>query len=106
MTVTELLSTHCKIQWSPPFQYMQYGSFDGYIVTCNITNTTIFQELHFSLMSLKPNTTYIWCITPQWTTNETGKSKCMNFITLQDGKWQTNYKYNELSQLIYCRFLL
>ena len=32
ITVSELSSTHCKIQWSPPFQYiMQYGSFDGYI---------------------------------------------------------------------------
>ena len=87
MTISELSSTHCKIQWSPPFQYTQYGSFDGYVVTCNITNTTIYQELYLSLISLKPYTHYICCIKPQWTTNGTGKSKCMNFITLEDGKW-------------------
>ena len=96
MTVSELSSTHCKIQWTPPFQYMEYGSFDGYIVTCNTTNATIYQELYFSLISLKPYTPYVCCITPQWTTNGTGKSKCMNVVTLEEGKWQANYKYNKL----------
>ena len=35
MTVSKLSSTHCKIQWSPPFQSMQYGSFDGYLLFFN-----------------------------------------------------------------------
>ena len=39
MTYSQLTSTHCIITWNPPFQYMQYGSFDGYIVMCNISNT-------------------------------------------------------------------
>ena len=36
MIFSQLSSTMCIITWNPPFQYMQYGSFDGYIVMCNI----------------------------------------------------------------------
>ena len=92
MTFLQLSSTHCIITWNPPFQYMQYGSFDGYIVMCNIsdTNTTITlnitQKLNISVMSLKPFSFYICCVTPQWTNNGTGKNQCINFTTLQDGK--------------------
>ena len=39
MTYSQLTSTHCITTWNPPFQYMQYGGFDGYIVMCNISNT-------------------------------------------------------------------
>ena len=92
MTLSELSSTHCIITWNPPLQYMQYGSFDGYIVMCNILNTNtiitsnITQKLNFSVKFLKPFTSYICCVTPQWTTNGTGKTQCTNFTTLQDGK--------------------
>ena len=92
MTVSGLSSTLCIITWNPPFQYMQYGSFDGYIVMCNISNTNtiitsnITQELNVSVKFLKPFTSYICCVTPQWTTNGIGKSQCINFTTLEDRK--------------------
>ena len=76
---------------------MQYGSFDGYIVMCNISNTNtivtlnITQKLNTTVLFLKPFTSYICCVTPQWTTIGTGKTECINFTTLQDGKRQTNY---------------
>ena len=97
MIFSQLTSTHCIITWNPPFQYMQYGSFDGYIVMCNISNTntiitsTITQKLNVSVVFLKPFTRYFCCVTPQWTTNGRGKSQYINFTTLQDGKRQTNY---------------
>ena len=78
--------------WNPPFQYIQYGSFDGYIVMCNISNTNTIitsdttQELNITILFLKPYTSYICCVTPQWTTNEKGKIQCIDFTTLQDGK--------------------
>ena len=92
MTISSLSSTLCKIKWNPPFQYMQYGNFDGYIVMCNISNTNTIitsdttQKLHVSVIFLKPFTSYICCVTPQWTTNGTGKSRCINFTTLEDGE--------------------
>ena len=92
LTISLLSSRLCKITWNPPFQYMQNGSFDGYIVMCNISNTNtiitsnITQKLNASLIFLKPFTSYICCITPQWTTNGTGKNQCINFTTLEDGK--------------------
>ena len=92
MTLSQLSSTHCIITWKPPFQYMQYGRFDGYIVMCNILNTNniitsnITQKLNVSVIFLKPFTSYICCIIPQWTTNGIGKTECINFTTLQDGK--------------------
>ena len=91
MTLSELSSTHCIITWNPPLQYMQYGSFDGYIVMCNIFNTNtiiasnITQTLDFYVIFLKPFTSYICCVT-HWTTNGAGKIQCINFTTLQDGK--------------------
>ena len=92
MTISGLSSTLCIITWNPPFQYMQYGSFDGYILMCNISNTNtiitsnITQKLNISVISLKPFTLYICCVTPQWTTNGMGKRQCINFTTLEDGK--------------------
>ena len=92
MTSSQLSSTHCIIKWNPPFQYTQYGSFDGYIVICNISITNIIvtsnitQKLNTTVLFLKPYTPYICCVTPQWTTNGTGKTQCINFTTLQDGK--------------------
>ena len=92
MTFSQLSSTRCLIKWNPPFQYMQYGSFNGYIVMCNILNTNtiitsnITQKLNVSVIFLKPFTSYICCVTPQWTTNEIGKTQCINFTTLEDGK--------------------
>ena len=92
ISFSQLSSTHCIISWNPPFQYMQYGSFDGYIVICNISNITtiiasnITQKLNVSIVFLTPFTSYICCVTPQWTNNGTGKTECINFITLQDGK--------------------
>ena len=92
MTVSGLSSTLCIITWNLLFQYMQYGSFDGYVVMCNIsnTNTTITsnttQELNVSVKFLKPFTSYICCVTPQWITNGIGKSQCINFTTLEDGE--------------------
>ena len=89
---SQLTSTHCIITWNPPFQYMQYESFDGYIVMCNISNTNTIitsnttQKLNTTILSLKPYTPYICCVTPQWTTNGIGKTQCINFTTLQDGK--------------------
>ena len=92
MILLQLTSIHCKITWNSPLQYMQYGSFDGYIVMCNISNTNtiitsdITQTLNISLIFLKPFTSYICCVTPQWTTNGRGKTQCIDFTTLQDGK--------------------
>ena len=92
MTISGISSTLCIITWKPPFQYMQYGSFDGYIVMCNISNTTtiitsnITQNLNVSVKFLKPFNSYICCVTPQWTTNGIGKSHCLSFTTLEDGK--------------------
>ena len=92
MTISDISSTLCIITWNPPFQYMQYGSFHGYIVMCNISNTNtiitsnITQELNFSVTFLKPFNSYICCVTPQWTTNGKGKSQCISFTTLEDGK--------------------
>ena len=92
MTVSGVSSTLCLITWNPPFQYMQYGSFDGYIVMCNISNTNIIitsnitQELNFSVKFLNPFTSYVCCIIPQWTSNGIGKSQCINFTTLEDGE--------------------
>ena len=92
MIFSQLSSTMCIITWNPPFQYMQYGSFDGYIVMCNISNTNTIitsdttQTLNITVLFLKPYTSYICCVTPQWTTNGTGKTECINFTTLQDGK--------------------
>ena len=92
MMFSQLTSTHCIITWNPPFQYTQYGSFNGYIVMCNMSNTStiitsnITQKLNVSVTSLKPFSSYICCVTPQWTTNGTGKTQCINFTTLQDGK--------------------
>ena len=91
MTFLQLTSTHCIITWNPPLQYMQYGSFGGYIVICNISNTNTIitsittKKLNFSVILLKPFTSYICCVTPQWATNEKGKKQCINFTTLQDG---------------------
>ena len=59
---------------------------------CNIsiTNSVIesdtTQKLNVSVIFLKPFTSYICCVTPQWTTNGKGKTQCINFTTLQDGK--------------------
>ena len=59
---------------------------------CNVSNTTtiitsnITQELNISVKFLKPFTSYICCVTPQWTTNGIGKSQCIDFITLEDDK--------------------
>ena len=92
MTISGLSSTLCIITWNPPFQYMQYGSFDGYIVMCNNSNTNAIitsnftQKLNASLIFLKPFISYIYCVTPQWTTNGIGKIQCINFTTLEDGK--------------------
>ena len=92
MTFSHLSSIHCLITWNPPFQYMQYGSFNGYIVMCNISNTNtiiasnITQKLYITVQFLKPYTSYICCVTPQWTTSGIGKTLCINFTTLQDGK--------------------
>ena len=92
MTISGLSSTHCIITWNPPLQYMQYGRFDGYIVMCNISNTNtiitsdITQKLNIPAIFLKPFTSYICCVTPQWTTNGIGKSQCINFTTLEDGE--------------------
>ena len=92
MTFSQLTSTHCIITWNPPFQYMQYGSFYGYIVMCNISNINsviaadIIQKLNVSVLLLKPFTSYFCCVTPQWTTNGKGKTQCVRFTTLQDGK--------------------
>ena len=92
MTVSGLSSTFCIIKWNPPFPYMQYGSFDDYIVECNISNTNtiitsdITQKLNVSVIFLKPFTSYICCVTPQWTTNGIGKSHCITFTTLEDGE--------------------
>ena len=92
MTVSGLSSMLCIIKWNPPFQYMQYGSFNGYIVECNISNTNtvitsdITQKLNVSVIFLKPFTSYICCVTPQWTTNGVGKSRCITFTTLEDGE--------------------
>ena len=92
MIFSQLSSTVCTITWNPPFQYMQYGSFDGYIVLCNISNTNtivtskITHELNVSVLLLKPFTSYVCCVTPQWTTNGIGSTQCINFTTLQDGK--------------------
>ena len=92
MTVSVLSSTYCIITWNPPFQYMQYGSFDSYIVMCNISNTNtiitsnITQKLNVSVKYLKPFTSYICCVTPQWMTNGIGRSQCITFNTLEDGK--------------------
>ena len=92
MMSSELTSTHCIITWNPPFQYMQYGSVNGYIVMCNISNINtiitlnITQKWNVSLIFLTPFTSYICCVTPQWTTNGIGKKQCINFTTLQDGK--------------------
>ena len=92
MTLLQLFKTHCIITWNPPFQYMQYGSFDGYIMMCNISNTNTIiisnttQKLYTTVLFLKPYIPYICCVTPQWTTNGIGKTLCINFTTLQDGK--------------------
>ena len=92
MTVSDLSSTLCLITWNPPFQYMQYGRFDGYIVMCNISNTNTIiisnttQELNVSVIFLKPFTSYICCVSPQWTTNGIGESQCINYTTLEDGE--------------------
>ena len=59
---------------------------------CNIsiTNSVIesdtTQKLNVSVIFLKPFTPYICCVTPQWTTIGRGKTQCINFATLQDGK--------------------
>ena len=92
IAILSLSSAHCIITWNPPFQYMQYGGFDGYIVMCNISNTNTIiisettQKLKIPVIFLKPFTSYICCVTPQWTTNGTGKSQCINFTTLEDGE--------------------
>ena len=92
MAISGLSSIHCVITWRPPFQYMQYGSFDGYIVMCNISNTNTIiisettQKLKVPVLFLKPFTSYICCVTPQWTTNGIGKSQCIDFTTLEDGE--------------------
>ena len=92
MTVSDLSSTLCIITWNPPFQYLQYGSFDGYITMCNISNTNTIiilnttHELNVSVEFLKPFTSYICCVIPQWTTNGVGKSQCINFTTVEDGE--------------------
>ena len=92
MTISGHSSTHCIITWNPPLQYIQYGSFDGYIVMCNISNTNtiitsnFIQKLNVSAIFLKPFTSYICCVTPQWMTNGIGKSQCINFTTLEDGE--------------------
>ena len=92
MTISGLSSTLCIITWKPPFQYIQYGSFDGYIVMCNISNTNtiitsnITQKLNISVIFLKPFTSYICCVTPQWTSDGIGKSLRVTFTTLEDGK--------------------
>ena len=92
MTLSQLFKTHCIITWNPPLQYMQYGNFDGYTVMCNIsdTNTIIAsdttQKLYNTVSFLKPYTSYICCVTPQWTTHGIGKTLCINFTTLEDGK--------------------
>ena len=92
MISSQLSSTMCIITWNPLFQYMQYESFNGYIVMCNISNTNtiitsdITQKFNFSVIYLKPFTSYICCVIPQWTTNGTGKTQCINFTTLQNGK--------------------
>ena len=71
---------------------MQYESFDGYIVMCNISNinsvivTRTTQNLNVSVIFLKPYASYLCCVTPQWTTNGKGKTQCVSFITLQDGE--------------------
>ena len=71
---------------------MQYGSFNGYIVICHISNTntiitsTFTQKLNITVLFLNPYTSYICCVTPLWATNGIGKNQCINFTTLQDGK--------------------
>ena len=95
MTISSISSTLCIITWNPPFQYMQYGSFDGYIVMCNISNINTMrisnttQKLNVSVMFLKPFTSYFCCVTPQWTINGVGKSQCITFTTLEDGESET-----------------
>ena len=92
IAISGLSSTHCIITWNPPLQFMQYGSFDGYIVMCNISNTNSIitlkttQKLKIPVIFLKPFTSYICCVTPQWTTNGIGKKQCINFTTLEDGE--------------------
>ena len=88
----QLSNTHYIVNWSPPFQYMQHENLSGYIVMCNISNTTTTitsnttQNLNVSIEVLKPFTSYICCVTPQWESNKTGNSQCMIFKTLEDGK--------------------
>ena len=90
MAIAGLSSTFCIITWNPPFQYMQYGRFDGYIVMCNISNTSNIitsettQKLKVPVIFLKPFTSYICCVTPQWKNIGIGKSQCINFTTLED----------------------
>ena len=92
IAISGLSSTHCIITWNPPLQFMQYGSFDSYIVMCNISNTNTIitlettQKLKVPVIFLKPFTSYICCVTPQWTTNGIGRSQCINFTTLEDGE--------------------
>ena len=80
MIFSQYTSTHCITTWNPPLQYMQYGSFDAYIVMRNISNTNtiitsnITQELEVFVIFLKPFTSHICCVTPQWTSNGTGKT--------------------------------
>ena len=106
MAISGLSSTLCIITWNPPFQYMQYGCFDGYIVTCNIPNTNtiitsdITQKLYISVISLKLFTLYICCVTPQWTTNGMGKRLCIYFTTLEDGKEVTKSIKKVISSII------
>ena len=86
MTSSGLTRTLFIITWNAPFQYMQYGSFDGYIVMCNISNTNTImtsnftQKLNISVIFLKPFISYICCVTPQWTTN--GEWEKISLLTL------------------------
>lgn len=79
------------MDWMPPANFSDDGTFSGYNLTCTSANETMinsfvfFPTKNYTFKLLKPFTNYKCCIEPHWITNGVGPKACIGKITQEDG---------------------